>query len=263
MTSDPTERFRAHLNGAGLFLDFDGTLSDIAELPHEARPVEGAKEILEHLGECCRLVAIVSGRSAAQLVDWLGPDVEIWGVHGAEVARAGVVELSDAAAPFAEPMEDAKAELSARIASLDHPGVLVEDKGVVVNVHYRTAPDKKAALDLLEPIVRAVAEAHGLDVASGRMTLELRPRAEFSKYRVVQERTRAEGLEAAAFIGDDTVDLPAFDALDELEGEGLIALRVAVRSDETPEELLRRADVVVEGTAGVLGFLREIARSPG
>lgn len=258
MATDPTQRFRDRLHEAGVFLDFDGTLSDIAALPHEARPVQGAREVLEQLGERCRLVAIVSGRSAAQLVEWLGPEVEIWGVHGAEVARGGTVVLSEAASPFAGLMAAARTDLESRLEALDHPGIVLEDKGVVVNAHYRTAPDPEAAVAVLRPIVEAVADAHGLEVATGRMTLELRPRADFSKQRVVQERVRAEGLQAAAFIGDDAVDLPAFDALDELAEEGLEALRVAVRSDETPEELLRRADVVVAGTGGVLRFLRSL-----
>ncbi len=74
-----------------------------------------------------------------------------------------------------------------------------------------------------------------------------------SPQQVVRER--AEGLAAAAFAGDDRVDLPGFDALDELAAEGMTTVRVGVRSDEAPPELLDRADVVVEGPAGVVNLL--------
>ena len=67
---------------SGIFLDFDGTLAEIVPLPGDARPLEGAVEVLQKLGRLYGVVAIVSGRSALELLDWLGPDIEIWGVHG-------------------------------------------------------------------------------------------------------------------------------------------------------------------------------------
>jgi trehalose 6-phosphate phosphatase len=78
---------------------------------------------------------------------------------------------------------------------------------------------------------------------------------ELSKSTVVLDRARSTGAASALFVGDDTVDLPAFDALDELAREGVTTLRVAVRSDESPEALLERADVVVDGPSGVVEFL--------
>ena len=69
---------------AGIFTDFDGTLSHIVEVPSDARPVDGARETLSELSDRIGVVAIVSGRAAGELLEWLGPRVEIWGVHGAE-----------------------------------------------------------------------------------------------------------------------------------------------------------------------------------
>jgi trehalose 6-phosphate phosphatase len=78
---------------------------------------------------------------------------------------------------------------------------------------------------------------------------------EFSKAAVVLERSRELGLRAAAFVGDDRVDLPGFDALDILGDEGVSTLRVAVSSDEAPEELLERADLVLAGPSSVRDWL--------
>ncbi|MCA1704111.1 MAG: hypothetical protein LC808_12945, partial [Actinobacteria bacterium] len=62
----------------GLFLDFDGTLSEIVHVPSEARPATGARKVLIDLARHFGLVAIVSGRSAHQLLEWLGETIEIW-----------------------------------------------------------------------------------------------------------------------------------------------------------------------------------------
>ena len=59
-------------------------------------------------------------------------------------------------------------------------------------------------------------------------------------------------------MGDDLGDVPAFATLDRMEAAGARVVRVAVRSDEAPSELLDRADVVVDGPAGALALLREL-----
>jgi trehalose 6-phosphate phosphatase len=68
----------------------------------------------------------------------------------------------------------------------------------------------------------------------------------------------AAGVAAACFLGDDRGDLAAFDALDRLAADGVHVTRVAVRSAEMPEELERRADVIVDGPEGALELLRAL-----
>ena len=250
--------FRSSPESAGLFLDFDGTLSEIVPVPSEARPVNGASDILNRLAARFRLVAIVSGRGACQLVDWLGPKVEIWGIHGAERALRGRVELSERAIPYAELMDRVKNDARRRLAELDLEGVILEDKGVMLALHFRAATDPETAGAALDRLAAELADSYGLTRAGGRLAYELRPPVEFSKSQVVAQRAHEAALRAAAFIGDDRVDLPAFDALDALDREGVATLRVAVNSNEAPPELLRRADLVVEGPAGVLDFLRQL-----
>ncbi|HET7481501.1 MAG TPA: trehalose-phosphatase, partial [Actinomycetota bacterium] len=90
------------------------------------------------------------------------------------------------------------------------------------------------------------------------LAFELRPPEPFSKSDVILTRSRALGLRAVMFIGDDRVDLPGFDALDELARTGVATVRVAVSSDEVPEDLVARADVVVEGPEGCLDLLSQL-----
>lgn len=245
---------------AGLFLDFDGTLSEIVSIPSDARPIEGVAKALSGLSRSYAVVAVVSGRSAHELLDWLGSAVEIWGVHGAQRTTEGRVELSDRAAEYGELMSKVKREAARLVAELGDDGILIEDKQIILGLHFRTARDVERARRELDAIARRLADHYGLVRAGGRLTYELRPPVELSKASVVIDRAREAGLRGAAFVGDDLVDLPAFDALDRLEAEGVATLRVAVRSAEAPEELLARADIVVDGPRGVLGFLKGLTR---
>ncbi|HYI45361.1 MAG TPA: trehalose-phosphatase [Actinomycetota bacterium] len=253
--------FRTDPDSSGIFLDFDGTLSEIVEIPSQARPLDEVKELLGMLADRFALVSIVSGRSAFELVEWLGNAVEIWGVHGAQRAVGGQVTYSDLALPHQELMAVVKSEAEEEVARADLPGVVIEDKGVMIGLHFRAAEEQERAREVLDGIADDLARKHGLKRAGGRLAFELRPPVDFSKAAVVLERARSEGLKAALFIGDDKVDLPAFDALDILATEGLHTVRVAVDSDEAPPELLERADVTVDGPVGTVVLLKELAES--
>jgi trehalose 6-phosphate phosphatase len=142
---------------------------------------------------------------------------------------------------------------------LDHlgiDGVVLEDKRIMIGLHFRAAADVETARAALDKVARDLADRHGLLRAGGRLAFELRPPDEFSKAAVVLERARAFKLEAALFMGDDRVDLPAFDALDVLADEGMKTARIAVSSDEVPPDLLERADIVVDGPPAALDLLR-------
>jgi trehalose 6-phosphate phosphatase len=251
--------FRARPSTAGIFADFDGTLSEIVHIPSDARPLEGTVELLSELGHRFGLVAIVSGRAARQLAEWLGPEIEIWGTHGAEYAHGGSIILTDKAANYEELMARVRDEVALRLNDLDLEGVVLEDKRVMLGMHFRAAADVEKAKAALDEVADDMVRRHGLIRAGGRLSFELRPPEEFSKAAVVLERARAQKLEAALFIGDDRVDLPAFDALDVLADEGLTTLRVGVSSSEVPPELLERADVVVDGPKQALEFLRGLS----
>ena len=252
-------RFRARAATAGILLDFDGTLSELVPLPSDARPAEGVVEVLRDLSERYRAVSIISGRSARELLEWLGPSIDIWGVHGAERTTDGEVVVSEIAAPYLELMREVHDEAESRIRELGIPGVLVEDKGVMVGLHYRAAADHDSASLQLRSLTSELAERFGLWHAEGKRAFELRPPVELSKAAVVLEVARDASLDPVLFAGDDVVDLPAFDALDQLAALGVETLRVAVSSGEAPPELLERGDVTVEGPTGMLELLRSLA----
>jgi len=235
---------------AGVLCDFDGTLAPIVDDPDTARPLPGVADALRALTDRYRLVAVVSGRPAAFLVEHLDvAGLRRFGSYGLErVGVGGRVEL----AAEAEPWRAAVAGVVDRARASAPSRVLVEDKGVSVTLHVRTAPE-------LEAWVRAFAAGEaartGMVLHDARMSVELRPPLTVDKGSVVAALVAEAGLAAACFAGDDRGDLAAFAALDGLPH----ALRVAVRSEESPPALLSAADVVVDGPAGVLELLRSLA----
>lgn len=242
-------------SAAGIFMDFDGTLSEIVAEPSEAVPVEGAVEVLTDLAERYGRVGILSGRPVAFLEQFFPGSVLLAGLYGLETAYRGERNDHPLGGAWREVVDDVAAIARARGPA----GMKVESKGLSLTLHYRTRPR-------LEPKVRAFAEQQalrsGLECRPARMSYELHPPIPADKGTALLEL--ADDLEAVCFIGDDRGDLLAFDALDTLAEQGRYTLRVAVHSDEEDAELIERADAVVDSPKGVLElatYLRDSARS--
>lgn len=200
--------------------------------------------VLAALAERYRLVAIVTGRPSEEARELLGvPHVTIVGLYGLEDSAP---ELVTALIPRAEE------------AAASVPEAWVEGKIASIAVHYRQAPDPAAARARLLLALQPVATDAGLELIQGKMVLELVPEGRPMKGGAVERLAREHALEAVLYAGDDHADLDAFAALDRLAELGVVAVRVAVRGDETPRELLDAADVVADGPAGLVQLLRSL-----
>lgn len=229
----------------------DGTLSPIVDDPSAARPLEGTGAVLAGLAAHLAVVAVVSGRPAAYLLDRL-PDatgVVFAGLYGLERVVDGRVVDS----PEARQWRAAVVTTVERARREAPPGVVVEAKGPALALHARQAPRQQG---WIEAFADEAAARTGLAVHPGRRSVELRPPGGGDKGTVVAEV--GAGLEAVCFFGDDRGDLPAFAALRRLAAAGASTLAVAVDSAEAPPELLAGADVVVEGPEAVLAGLRSL-----
>ena len=252
LSEDLLRPFRADPRRAAVITDFDGTLAPIVDNPEHSRAIDGAQELLDQLAEEFGCVAVVSGRPLRFLRERLGcgPKVRLRGIYGLESSREG--ELTEDSA--AEQWRDAVAAVAAR-GDADAPaGVSVERKGLSVTIHYRTAPE---AAPWADKWTAAQADASGLLRHPGRMSWELMPPVPVDKGTTVLDL--GAGFDAVCFLGDDRGDLPAFQALDELARRGAYVLKVVVDSREVPAELLRDADLTVDGPAGALEVLRRFA----
>ncbi len=239
---------------AGVFCDFDGTLAPIVDDPSTARPHPGVVDVLNRLNRRFARVGVVSGRPLAFLDEHLGGQgLSLAGLYGLERRRGEQLIPDDEAEEWRPVVED----VAARAPETVPPDVRFEPKGLSVVVHFRTAP---AAGEAARRWAEGEAARTGLALHPGRMSFELRPPVPTSKGTSLA--AMLDGITAACFLGDDAGDVPAFEALDDLEAGGGRAVRVAVRSQEAPPGLMERADLVVEGPEGVVDLLERLASGP-
>jgi len=223
-----------------VLLDVDGTLAPIVPRPELARVPEAARDELRRLIARYRLVACISGRTAAQARDLVGVQgIRYVGNHG--------LELHPDAAKAALAVARFRDEVAGTWP--------IEDKGLTFALHYREEPDEHAARAFLAQIAERAREA-GLEPRWGRKVLEIRPRLPANKGTAIRALVQEADVDAALYAGDDATDVDAFEGL---TSAGLRhAVRVAVSSPEAPMELLAAADLVVEGPPGLLELLRRL-----
>jgi trehalose 6-phosphate phosphatase len=204
-----------------LFLDFDGTLVDIAERPDAVVLDPALPGVLTRLEE--RLggaLAIISGRPINFLDGQFGASLfDTAGLHGLEHRIAGRLMLCD---------PDDHPDLRAAIERLEEvvaskPGVLIEDKGCSVAVHWRQAPQEK---DFALATAHAAVEALGGNyrVQHGKAVAEILPAAA-GKGKVI-ERFLQQAPYAGRrpiFAGDDLTDENGFKAVN---AHGGLSIRI-------------------------------------
>jgi len=242
-------------------LDYDGTVSPIVPDPEAAEPLDGFVELLGRLARRAAAVALVSGRPAEFLAARApAPGLRYYGQYGLEEIRDGELvadpEIEAVRPEVRAAIEEVRADQAVRDS-----GAYVEDKGIAVGIHLRRVAEPERWSDAIAAIAERIARRHGLEVQPGKLVWELRPAIHRDKgdaVRKVLAEVRPAGLLVA---GDDLGDLPAFAAA--AGAEGVDAVRVAVRSAETPPRLLAEADVAVDGPRGLLDYLsRGEQRSP-
>jgi trehalose 6-phosphate phosphatase len=249
-----TEVLAAHPESAALLLDFDGCLAPIVVDPAAAAAPPETLAVLERVVEGLQLVAIVSGRP----VDFLAQAVplrrvELVGQYGLERSVDGTTTIEPAALDYRDAVAAAATEAERR-----WPDLLVERKGeTAVTVHWRAVGEVSASV---VSEIEALGAEHGLGVYPTRKARELRPPIPVDKGSAVRALLVDASVTSAAYAVDDRGDLPAFDALDGLEADGRLTgtVRIAVRWSEVPGELVERADLIVDGPAGLLEWLHAL-----
>lgn len=254
---------------AGALFDIDGTLSPIAPRPEDAALAPGAREALAALSERMAVVALITGRAAADARALVGDDrLLIVGNHGLEwleprAARSQLPpDLAERLRPVPELIRRVIDTVRRRLDGRDGvEGVIFEDKTVSATVHFRLAPDPAVAHLAIVEAVRAAVEPAVLEVREGRMAVEIRPRGvgdKGSALRTIVDRYRLRG---ALVFGDDRTDLDAFRAAAELRAAGrLQAFIGAVGSeDEVAPEVRDGADAVLPSPAALVELLRGLA----
>lgn len=197
-----------------VFLDFDGTLVDIADRPDGVQVTPGLTELLSSLSVRMEgALAIVTGRMVEDIDHYLQPlSLDVCGMHGLERRVGGTLSLPEGLVELGPQIEALRAAFSRR------PGVLVEDKRVGVVLHWRLAPeaeeDAKAAMAEL-----AAELGPGYRLQDGKAVRELVPAAsgKGEAIRALMERAPYGGR-VPVFVGDDRTDEHGFEAVNDLGG---------------------------------------------
>jgi len=198
------------------FLDVDGTLIQLAATPQAVVVGQAMLDLIGNLHQACGgALALVSGRMISDLQQRIGlTQLPLAGLHGLE-RRDSTGRLWIHAAPPA-----AKSAIKATLAPLlaRHPGLLLEDKGLTLALHYRQAPPLAAYVHRLMKQWCQSAEDK-LEIQSGKFVVELKP-AGINKGTAIAEYLAESPFKGrpAVFIGDDQNDEPGFAEVNRRDG---------------------------------------------
>src|SRR5215471_2680569 len=206
-----------HLSETAVLLDIDGTLLDLMPTPREVWVPPGLAKTLNRLYQRTGgALALVSGRSLNDIDLIFAPDVfPAVGGHGAEMRIEGD---NDAVAAHAPPLDKELKKRLAAIAKLS-PGILLEDKGYSLALHYRLAPHAEKAIYEAVSLIRADLPDAPIEVLPGKQVCEIK-HSGFTKASGVRElMTHPPFLgRTPFFIGDDVTDESVFAIMPDLGG---------------------------------------------
>ena len=206
------------------FLDIDGTLLDIAETPDAAEATRREKSLVRKLHEAAGgALALVSGRPLDDIDLIFAPlQLAAIGGHGAEMRPVP-------GTPPQTRVGSLSVELKRKLATITElgPGILVEDKGYSLALHYRLAPEHGPALRAAVAHICAHLPAGSVEILPGKLVVEVKP-AGISKALAVSELMTYPPFtdRHPIFIGDDTTDEPVFGVLPRFDGLGFSVGRI-------------------------------------
>jgi trehalose-phosphatase len=239
-----------------LFLDYDGTLTPIVEKPEHAIIPKETKDLLRELSKIphCK-IAVISGRSIKNIRRLVGLSNIIYGGnHGLELAGPQV--------RFKSSISKKHSSILKKIGRILHnklrfvKGVLIENKGLSLSVHYRLVSNRNVKL-----VRRIFCEVTAINfwrneirVRMGKKVLEVCPPVKWNKGKAVlwllRHTSFAENIPVLPiYIGDDTTDEDAFKIL---KDSGLTVF--------VGKPTKSHAQYYVKDTSDVLNFLRMIIK---
>jgi|HubBroStandDraft_2_1064218.scaffolds.fasta_scaffold100764_2 trehalose 6-phosphate phosphatase len=243
------------LSQAAILLDIDGTLLDLAPTPREVWvPPDLAKTLDRLLIRTSGALALVSGRSLNDIDLIFAPaQFPAVGGHGAEMR---IVTDSEAVVTHAPPMDQ---ELKRRLAAIARlsPGILLEDKGYSLALHYRLAPHAEQAIYAAVSLIRADLPNAPIEVLPGKSVCEIK-HAGFSKATSVLELMTHEPFRGRCpiFIGDDVTDETVFAIMPNLGGRAFSVGRRAKGVDghfDQPRDVREWLAHLLDDEAGAAG----------
>ena len=240
-----------------LLSDYDGTLTPIVGRPDEAILPSAVREKLIALAQKTTFsIGIISGRSLSEVKALVGIEgIYYAGNHGLEIEGPGLKFINPAAQAAQPIIKELARHASAKLGSIE--GVIVEDKGLSLSIHYRLV--KKGEEKVVAKIFRQLTEPGLRDgkirVTSGKKVWEIRPPIDWHKGKavetIIREMNAALGDEywLTIYLGDDTTDEDAFRIIHHPQGWSIFV------GEENPAS---NADYFLNSTSEVTTFLSRL-----
>src|ERR1700754_3251467 len=239
-----------HLGECALLLDIDGTLLDLAPTPREVWVPPGLAKTMNRLLErTSGALALVSGRSLNDIDLIFAPaEFPAVGGHGAEMR---IMVDNESVATHAPPLDKELKKRLAAIAQLS-PGILLEDKGYSLALHYRLAPHAEKAIYEAVSLIRADLPNAPIEVLPGKCVCEIK-HSGFNKApggRELMTHAPFRGRKPL-FIGDDVTDETVFAIMPDFDGLAFSVGRRARGVDghfDAPNDVREFLSKLLDGT---------------
>jgi trehalose 6-phosphate phosphatase len=226
------------LRKCAILLDIDGTILDLAPSPQQVWVPPDLRRTLARLDSLTDgAVALVSGRPLSDIDLIFSPlELAAIGGHGAEMRTAV------GAAPIARvaPLNTALRRKLASVTELG-PGILAEDKGYSLALHYRLAPEKGEALRAAVEAICTGMTPGSVEILPGKFVIEIKATGVNKANAVADLMTYPPFAgRKPIFIGDDVTDVPVFGTISQFGGLGFSVGRIAAEVDghfEKPESV--------------------------
>jgi trehalose 6-phosphate phosphatase len=221
---------RDFIDQATLFaFDLDGTLAPIAADPRGIQVPQAIQRALVELKDLAAM-AIITGRSRKDALHHLGVEPSyLVGNHGAE----GLPGWERREEDFRRLCDQWERQLSGMIPAGEFSGIVIENKGLSLSVHYRGATDRPAARSLvLKAIARLVPQPR---VVGGKYVENLLPLEAPDKGEALLRLMSRAGCAKGFFVGDDQTDEDIF----RLNRREIFTVRVGVGQRSSARFFLR------------------------
>ncbi|MFQ6121479.1 MAG: trehalose-phosphatase [Dehalococcoidales bacterium] len=240
-----------------LLSDYDGTLTPIVGRPDEAILSSEVREKLCALVEKPTFsVGVISGRSLSEIKMMVGIEgIYYAGNHGLEIEGPHLKLINPVAEATQTEIRNLARQFSAKLSSTE--GVIVEDKGLSLSVHYRLVKESEVdgVVQIFHQITSPLLRKGKIRVTSGKKVWEVRPPVDWHKGKAVE--TIIKGLKSVLkpgqlltiYLGDDTTDEDAFRIIHRPQGWSIFV---------GPENPSSNADYFLGSTSEVMTFFSRL-----
>ncbi len=245
----------------GLITDIDGTISQTAPTPQQAKVSPICRQHLSALCKQLALVAAISGRPAAEAKNMINIDEMVYiGNHGLERYTEGHSEFTQDAQDYSKVIKAAIEELA---PLLSIQGISIDNKRITATIHYRLCPDHQSAKQDILAAIEDSPHTKSLRVMQeSKYAVNLLPPVRGDKGTGILDLIQEYNLQGGVYLGDDLTDIDAFRAIHtacrDLDFKGFA---VGITSQEMPVKLAEEADFTLNGVNDVERFLKWLSQT--